>query len=84
MSDRLRCAIVGCGGIAQVHARALSSMEEADLIAFADIVPQRAEAMAEKFGGSPYSSLEELLDREPIDVLHICTPPWQRRPQTGG
>ncbi len=51
MSGRLRCAIVGCGGIAQVHARALSSMEEADLIAFADIKPQRAEAMAEKFGG---------------------------------
>lgn len=80
MSGRLRCAIVGCGGIAQVHALALSSMEEADLTAFADIRPQRSEAMAEKFGGSSYSSLEELLDREPIDVLHICTPHYLHTP----
>ncbi len=76
----LRSAIVGCGGIAQVHARALSEMPEAELIAFADVIPERAEAMAEKYGGRAYSSLDELLDHEKIDVLHICTPHYLHTP----
>ncbi len=76
----LRSAIVGCGGIAQVHARALSEMPEAELTAFADIIPERAEAMAEKYGGRAYSSLDGLLDHEKIDVLHICTPHYLHTP----
>lgn len=76
----LRSAIVGCGGIAQVHARALSEMPEAELIAFADVIPERAETMAEKYGGRAYSSLDELLDHEKIDVLHICTPHYLHTP----
>ena len=76
----LRSAIVGCGGIAQVHARALSEMPEAELTAFADVIPERAEAMAGKYGGRAYSSLDELLDHEKIDVLHICTPHYLHTP----
>ena len=76
----LRSAIVGCGGIAQVHAWALSEMPEAELIAFADVIPERAETMAGKYGGRAYSSLDELLDHEKIDVLHICTPHYLHTP----
>lgn len=76
----LRSAIVGCGGIAQVHARALSEMPEAELIAFADVIPERAETMAGKYGGRAYSSLDELLGHEKIDVLHICTPHYLHTP----
>lgn len=78
--DALRCAIVGCGSIAQVHARALCSMPDAELLAFADIIPERAGAMAGKYGGRAYGSLEELLDHEKIDVLHICTPHYLHTP----
>ena len=80
MTGALRCAIVGCGSIAQVHAGALSSMPEAELLAFADIRPERARAMAEKFGGRAYGSLDELLAGETIDVLHICTPHYLHTP----
>lgn len=76
----LRCAIVGCGGIAQVHAAALNEQETAELVAFADIKPERAQAMAEKFGGRAYASLEQLLDNESIEVLHICTPHYLHTP----
>lgn len=76
----LRCAIAGCGSIAQVHARALTEMPEAELIAFADIIPERAQAMAGKLGGRAYPSLEELLDHEQIDVLHICAPHYLHLP----
>lgn len=76
----LRCAIVGCGSIAQVHARALSAMPDAELLAFADIRPERAQAMAGEYGGNAYDSLESLLDNETIDVLHICTPHYLHTP----
>lgn len=76
----LKCAIVGCGGIAQVHAQALHSLPVANLTAFADIRPERAAAMAEKYGGRAYPSLEELLAQEEIQVLHICTPHYLHLP----
>lgn len=71
---KLRCAIVGCGSIAQVHAGVLARLESGELAAFADVRPQRAQAMAEKFGGRAYDSLDALLEGERLDVLHICTP----------
>ena len=72
--SRLRCAIVGCGGIAQVHAAVLHHQETAELAAFCDIRPERAQKLAETYGGNFYTSFEEMLEKEPIDVLHICTP----------
>lgn len=78
--ERLHSAIVGCGGIAQVHAQAISNIDKAELIACADIKPERAQAMAEKFGGRAYQSLLELLDHEEPDVLHICTPHYLHTP----
>lgn len=71
---RLKCAIVGCGGIAQVHAAALHRQDTAELRAFCDIRPERAEALANAYGGTAYSSLEKLLEKEDLNVLHICTP----------
>lgn len=70
----MRAGIVGCGGIAQVHARVLSQMDDAVLVAAADIRPERAKALTEKFGGTAYASLEKMLAHEQINVLHICTP----------
>ncbi len=70
----LKCAIVGCGGIAQVHAAVLSKLETAELAAFCDIRPERAQALAEKYGGHVYASFEELLEKERLDIVHLCTP----------
>jgi predicted dehydrogenase len=70
----MRSAIVGCGSIAGVHSAVLSQSEYTRLCACADIIPGRAQALAEKYHARAYESLEALLDREPLDVLHICTP----------
>jgi len=71
-----RTAIVGCGGIAQTHAEALSNMPHVELVAVCDILPERAEALKEKFAPSAhvYNDLANMLAAEKIDVLHICTP----------
>ena len=75
-----RVGIIGCGGIAQVHAQVLSNMEEVELAACADIRPERAQALAEKHGLHAYSSLEEMLENEKLDVVHICTPHYLHTP----
>ena len=55
-----KIGIVGCGGIAQVHAAALARLENTQLTACADIRPERAQAMAEKYGCRAYASMEEM------------------------
>lgn len=77
---KLKSAIIGCGGIAQVHGAVLHGMEDAEVIAFADIQPQRAQEMAGRLGGSAYPSLEELLDKERPDIVHLCTPHYLHTP----
>ena len=72
--DRMRCGIVGCGGVAQVHAKAIQEIMPGALIAVADIVPEKAAELAGKYGAKAYSSLGAMLCSEQIDVLHICTP----------
>ena len=58
-----RVGIVGCGGIAHVHAEVLEHMEGIELAAFADIRPERAEEFAGRLGGNAYASLEEMLEK---------------------
>ena len=71
----MKSAIVGCGGVAQVHARVLGLLPDVTtLVACADIRYERAQAMTEAFGGRAYANLQTMLDNEAIDVLHICTP----------
>lgn len=76
----MRAAIVGCGVIAEVHARCLQQMENCSIVAFADIKKERAEGFAERFGGNVYTDYKEMLKQEKPDVLHICTPHYLHVP----
>ena len=75
-----RVAIIGCGGIAQVHAAVLNKLPETELIACADIRFERAQAMAEKYGCRAYESMDALLDAETPDAVHLCTPHYLHAP----
>lgn len=69
----MKAAIVGCGSIAHVHAKSILALGH-ELVALADIDPSHLSAFSEEFGGNTYSSLEDMLAGETVDVLHICTP----------
>ena len=49
---KLRIAIVGCGGIAnQKHMPSIkANADKADMVAFCDIIPERAEKAAKEYG----------------------------------
>ena len=65
-----RAAIVGTGFIGRVHAGALRSLG-VEVAAVCGRTLEGAEAFGE---GRAYSDLDALLENEPIDVLHVCTP----------
>lgn len=74
MAGRLRFGIIGTGVIGPLHAEAIASLPDAELVAVADVVPERARQLAETYGATPYSNAEEMLARERLDVVDICTP----------
>lgn len=75
-SARPRTAIVGTGGISRSHARALTGDGRPELVAAVDVDPDRlAEFCAEWSVPGQYSSLEEMLERERPEIVHLCTPP---------
>lgn len=75
MTDNtLRFGIIGGGVIGPVHAEAIRSLPDAELVAVADVVPGKAEKITDTFGGTPYNNIQEMLKREQLDVVTICTP----------
>lgn len=71
--DRLNIGIIGCGRIAQRHAEHISN--KAKLVAVVDIIPEKAEQLASKYGAKAYSSVEEMLDKEKnMDLVAVCSP----------
>lgn len=78
MSKKLKVAVVGCGGIANnKHLPALAKLEEVELVAFCDIVEERAEKAAKEFGTAEakvYTEFRKLLSETDVEVVHVCTP----------
>ena len=75
MSTRFKVAVVG-GGIGTQHIDALLELpEQFQLVAFCDSDPAKAKAVADRYGiGSAITSYEELLARDEIEIVDICTP----------
>ncbi len=74
MPEKLRFGIVGCGVIASTHAEAIASLPEAQLVAIADIVPECAQRLANKYGATGYTSIQAMLADETLDIVNVCTP----------
>jgi len=69
-----RVGIIGCGGISAVHAKVIQDLEDATLVACADIRPERAKAMATQYDCAAYEDYRRMLDEAGLDVAHICAP----------
>ena len=51
MEKKVRIGIIGCGGIANgKHMPSLKKVAEAEMVAFCDIIVERAEEAAKKYG----------------------------------
>src|SRR5882762_3815348 len=75
MADRLRCAVIGAGGIGLDHLVSLSACPRAASVAIAENNPQRAKEATERFRiPRSYADYRELLDQPDIDAVTIALP----------
>ena len=74
VKDQLGIGLVGSGMISEFQAQAIGDLDNAVVVGFYDMVPELAQKRAEQFGRKAYSSMEELLGDESVDVVSICTP----------
>ena len=78
MEKKIKIGIIGCGGIANgKHMPSLSKLDDVEMVAFCDIIPEKAEAAKAQYGtpdAKVYTDYRELLEDKEIDVVHVCTP----------
>lgn len=72
----VRIAMVGAGSVAARHVGVLSGFPDAAVVAVADPVRQAAERLAADCGGTAYGDVATLLDRERVDAVYVCVPPF--------
>lgn len=66
-------AIVGCGRIAHRHAENIQKVGK--LMAVCDVIPEKANALANSFGCNAYYSIDDMLQQEKeVDIVSVCTP----------
>ena len=73
--EKLRLGLIGCGRISKNHFEAISQIPEAEYVAVADIIRERAEEAAKTYNiPSVYTDYHKMLDKEQLDAVSICTP----------
>lgn len=74
---KVKVGIIGCGGIAGgKHLPSLATLDYVEVVAFCDLVEERAIEMAEKYGAKNakvFTDYQELL-KEDLAAVHVCTP----------
>jgi len=70
----LKVAIVGMGNIGNVHAGVYEEHPETEVVAVCDIIKEKADKAAEKYGARGFYSVQEMLSSGiQIDMASVCT-----------
>ncbi len=75
-NSMLNFALVGCGRIAKRHSEllGLNQIKGATLAAVCDINEEKANAIGLRFGVPYYTDMDEMMQKEPVDVVSVLTP----------
>jgi myo-inositol 2-dehydrogenase/D-chiro-inositol 1-dehydrogenase len=71
----VRVGVVGTGGVAQRHLGVLRSIPDLEVVGHVSHTPARAAAQAVQWGGQPFTTVLELLDRQRPDAVWVCVTP---------
>ncbi len=72
----VRLGFVGTGGIANRHLGCAQKRDDMEVVASCDVIMERAQEAANKYGGKAYDDAVAMMDNEELDALVICTPPF--------
>ncbi|MCE5277914.1 MAG: Gfo/Idh/MocA family oxidoreductase [Planctomycetaceae bacterium] len=79
MKKKIRLAIIGCGGFVRYHVAGIrESVPEADIVGLCDIIPERAEKLAQEIGEGHrpqcFKHYADMLAAVPVDGVLVSTP----------
>lgn len=74
--EKVRVGFVGAGGIANVHLQHISKNEMARVTAICDIHEETALLKVQEYGGTAYTNVDDMLEKEALDALFISVPPF--------
>ena len=80
MAKKYGFGLVGCGVISKWHINAINMIEDASLIGVYDTYALGAQKLAQEYGVKAFSTYEEMLNCEEIDIINICTPSGTHAP----
>ena len=66
--------IIGLGLIAEMHAKALKEIPDANLVACFDVDKARADSFSKTYGGLAFHDLNAFLSCPGLEIVTICTP----------
>jgi len=82
-TQKVRVGVIGAGWIAEAHIDMYRQMPDVEIVAVADLVPGKAQALCERFGVEGvryYLSGHEMLEAEQLDAVSVCTYNTQHAP----
>jgi len=71
---KIKTAIIGCGKVADTHARAFMNIPNSEFVAVYGRNKEKAEAFAAKYGIKAYTDITEMIKSESVQVVSVCTP----------
>lgn len=72
----VRVGIVGAGNMGRIHANVLREDERVEILGVADIIPAKAQELAESIVSRAFPNAEALLDAG-VDAIYVTTPNTQ-------
>ncbi len=66
--------IIGCGGISDIHAKAIAALKDARIVAVSDPVADRAKKMARQYRVPWFTDNQKLLQLVEVDAVTITSP----------
>jgi UDP-N-acetyl-2-amino-2-deoxyglucuronate dehydrogenase len=74
MAETLRTGLVGCGKVGHTHAAALRDLPDSEFVAVCDRNLDRAQTFAAQYGVHVYTNTREMVEREKLRAVIVCTP----------
>lgn len=79
----IQLGLIGTGGIAQTHCRAIADVEGVEIVAASDIAEASVKRTAERWGiAHTFTDYNEMLQMDELDGVVVCTPTAVHAPPT--
>jgi predicted dehydrogenase len=75
----IRVGVIGLG-IGKVHLQNYQAMPDVEIAAVADVNAEAASVLGAQYDATPYADAFEMLRREQLDAVSVCTPPKHHAP----